>query len=268
MALRADQGLQVQTDRNPVAPVSDEPEVVLQPPARAGGGWRCPDGHPVRAFASGTYFPPEHPAIPADVMRPEACFLSADWAESGGYELAPTPPEGVEVGTLYLVPTVAPGAGACAEVAGVVGFGVPCPQLLPAPGRASSCANSCLFYGESDDPGVVIEQHGFPLPLDWCEGCDPHVVVAAVRDRSPPELVSCGPEMAREAVRGGRISGFHDCGQAPEWLPGIAGFPHERHTLLVWEDGPITYAASLHGHGAQIRAVLSSLRGGIEIEGG
>ena len=259
--MRNDQGLQVQTDRNPVAGPSDEPDVVLQPPVRAGAGWLCPDGHPVRAFASGTFFPPEHPAVPADAMRPEACFLSPDWAESGGYDLAPTPPNVIEVGSLYLVPTAAPRGAACRDVAAVVEFVVPCPGHLPAPGRAGSCANSCLFYGESEQPGMVIEQRGFPLPVDWCEGCEAHVVVSAVRDRSPAELVSCGPEMAREARRDAAIGGFHDCGQAAEWLPGIAGFPHERHTLLVWEDGPVTYAVSMHGDGAQIRAVLSSLRG-------
>ena len=260
LALQSEQGLQVQTDRNPIAEASDEPDVVLQPPVRAGSGWVCPSDHPVRAFDAGVYYPPEHPAVPADATRPEGCFLSPEWAESGGYDLAPTPPDVIEVGSLYLVPTTAPTAAACADVAAVVGFPVPCPERLPAPGRGSSCANTCLFYGDSQQPGVVIEQRGFPLPLEWCDACQPHVVITAVRDRAPAELISCGPRMARDVRAGERITGFHDCGPGPEWLPAIAGYPHERHTLLVDEAGPITFAVSMEGHGAQVRAVVSNLR--------
>ena len=258
--LRGDGGMVVETDRNPVAGVSDEPEGVLQPPVRAGSRWLCPDDHPVRAYEPDLYYPPEHPSVPPDASRPHGCFLNAEWAESAGYELAPTPPDVMEVGSLYLVPTTAPAVAACAGVAAVVGFAVPCPERLPAPGRASSCANTCLFYGDGDQPGVVIEQRGFPLPLEWCEPCEAHVVITAVRDQAPAELISCGPKMARDVRAGERITGFHDCGPGPEWLPAIAGYPHERHTLLVDQAGPITFAVSMEGHGAQVRAVVSAVR--------
>lgn len=266
VGLRADGGMTVETDRNPVAEVSDEPDVVLQPPVRAGARWLCPDDHPVRAYAPDLYYPPEHPSVPPDISRPHGCFISGEWAESAGYELAPPPPDAVRLASLYLVPAVAPSFEACGAVAEVVDFAVPCPEVLPAPGRAMSCASSCLFYGTAAEPGVVIEQQSFLLPAQWCDGCADHVVVAAVRDRGPRELISCGPDMAAAAAAGEDISGYHDCPPGPEWLVGIAGFPHERHTLLVWEEdlqGQITYAVSMEGHGAEIRALVSAIRRGI-----
>lgn len=262
-ALRSEQGLTVQTDRNPSAGVSEEPDVVLQPPARAGSRWVCAADHPVRAYDGGLYYPPEHPGVPPDIARPAGCFMSSAWAESGGYELAPAPPDAMIVGSLYLVPAVAPSFEGCAAVAAVVDFDVPCPQRLPAPGRASSCMNSCLFYGAAADPGVVIEQRGFLLPSQWCDDCADHVVIAAVKDRSPAELVTCGPAMAEAAAAGDALRGYHDCPPGPEWLPGIAGFPHERHTMLVWEEGRMTYAISMEGHSARIRTLLSTLKGGL-----
>jgi hypothetical protein len=259
-ALRTADGLTVQTDRNPTAGGTEEPDVVLAPPVRAGAGWVCAAEHPVRAYAAGWFYPPEHPEIPDTATKPEACYLDAEWAEAGGYALAPTPAAVIRAGGLYLVPAVAPSSDACADVAAVVGFVVPCPQRLPAPGRASSCTNSCLFYGEASEPGVVIEQRGFQLPVEWCDDCADHVVLTAVRDRSPPQLIACGPLMASAAAAGDRISGFHDCPPGPEWLPGIAGYPHERHTMLVWGHGPLPYALSMEGHSAQIRTILLSLQ--------
>lgn len=259
-ALQSEPAMIVQTDRNPIAGTSEEPDVVLQRPVRAGARWLCGPEHPVRAFASGLFYTPEHPATPQDTVKPTGCFLSAEWAEAGGYELAPTPQGALRVGSLYLVPSVAPSMAACGDLAAIVDFVVPCPGRLPAPGRGMSCVSSCLFYGQSLTPGVVIEQRGFLLPADWCEDCEGQVVVAAVRDRTPVELISCGPAMARAAHEGQRVSGYHDCPRGPEWLPGIAGYPHERHTLLVWEDGPVTYAVSMEGHSAEIRSVLRALR--------
>lgn len=262
-ALQSEHGLTIQTDGEQTRSPTEQPEVVAQPPVRAGARWVCPADHPVRAFDSGRYYPPEHPVAPEDTTKPQRCFLSGEWAEAGGYELAPPPAGAVLVGQLYVVPAVAPSLRACGKVAQIVEFAVPCPTRLPAPGRGMSCATSCLYFGQAAEAGVVIEQQGFLLPARWCAGCADHVVVAAVRDRSPPELISCGPSMAAAAAAGEPIGGYHDCPAGPEWLTGIAGFPHERHTLMVWEEGNLTYAVSMEGHAPEIRTLLSVLRGGI-----
>jgi len=269
-ALQSGDGLTVQTDRNPVAGPTDEPDVVLQAPQRAGDRWLCANSFPVRAFDTGLFYPPEHPAVPEFTLRPEACFLDSMWAQSAGYDIAPTPPDVAKVGSLYLVPSLAPSESACADVARVVGFAVPCPGRLPAPGRGASCLNGCLFWGEATDPGAVIEQRGFAQPVDWCERCasrDTHVVFAAVRDRSPAELVTCGPDMAAAVRTAAPLGGYYDCPPGPPWLPGLAGYPHERHTLLLWEAGDITYAVSMEGHAAEIRSLLRALRAGMKLVG-
>ncbi|MDQ3938861.1 MAG: hypothetical protein M3253_09325, partial [Chloroflexota bacterium] len=77
----------------------------------------------------------------------------------------------------------------------------------------------------------------------------------------PPELVSCFPE--RDIAARGR-SEFRTCVDAHPWVPGVGGYPLERHTTAVWRRGDVVYAAGVEGAGDHVDALLEALIEGIE----
>jgi hypothetical protein len=273
-----DRGLPVERDLPPVAGPSDAPEVVVRAPQETGNRWYCPDDSPVRAYEDGLYVPPHYAHSPRDVVRPDRCFATPELAEAEGYTLAPPPPDTVVAGGVYVIPALLPGRQVCADLADEWGAPVPCPTRLPTPGTGAWCANdACRFDG-----GVVIEQRFFNAPDDFCDGCQPEVILTAVklegRSGGPTYLVTCPRHSMPEDLASvtqtpedpslttlQRLPRIQRCGQGPPWLPGIGGLPHEGHTAARWRDGDIVYAVSVGGHGAAQEAVLREILKGVEL---
>ena len=270
-------GLPVSQDAQPQAGPSDVPEVVVRAPEETGNRWFCPNDAAVRAYPDDLYVPPHYPRTPRDVIRPDRCFATAQLAEAAGYRLAPPPRGAMLAGGVYVVPALLPGRHGCADLAEEWGAAVPCPTRLPTPGLGQWCTDGgCEFDG-----GIVIEQQFFNAPPEFCEGCQPEVIVSAVKLRGPSGgptyLVTCPsrstPEDAASVTRTpkdtldrvGPRPHIQRCGQGPPWLPGIGGLPHEGHTAARWRVDDVVYAVSVGGHGAAQEALLSQVLKGIQL---
>jgi hypothetical protein len=92
----------------------------------------CPAGWPVLATSDHRSWPAGHPAQPAaGNATVVACYRTAAQAADAGYPPAPPPPGVLEVAGVYLAPTSQAFRAGCRQVANRLGFGAPCPRLLP-----------------------------------------------------------------------------------------------------------------------------------------
>lgn len=255
--LRDRGGLSVDTGGETAEVRQRELDLVVQAPYEAGERWFCSADFPVRAFSDGLAYPPERPGGPAVQERPSACYAGMGTALEAGFQLAPSP-AGVDlVSGIYLEPTPSGLPAVCQQAATTLGYPLPCPSRLPTPGSSARClADNCLFAG-----GFVIEARGFPVPPDWCDGCDAHVVIAAAPagDRAAASLVSCDGTPGSAARPEEPATRFEQCPEGPPWLPNAGGLPHEGHTLTRWRRGGIDYAVSIEGFGATRPEVLRHL---------
>ena len=254
--LRDRAGLSVDTGGEVARVGERELELVVQAPYEAGERWFCSAEFPVRAFNDGAAYPPEHPGGPGVEERPSACYADAPAALEAGFEVAP-PPAAVDlVAGIYLEPTPTGLPAVCQQAARVLGFAVPCPSRLPTPGGSARClADGCRFAG-----GFVMEARGFPVPPDWCDGCDAHVVVAAAPadDQAAAPLVTCDGIVGTAAPEQPATQ-FERCPPGPPWLPNAGGLPHEEHTLTRWRRGGVDYAISIEGFSPAHADVLRHL---------
>lgn len=259
-----DSTLSIDTGEEVVAGETATPQVVVTSPLRAGDRWYCPNDFPIRVDDEGRYYPPHYPRFGEYAERPANCYADVQRVEALGHTLAAPPAATELVGGLYVMPASSPTGAACREMAAQVGFAVPCPTRLPAPGVGPSCADqTCVFDGRAFGVGIVIEQREFVAADDWCGSCDHHVFLTAARRRASP-LARCGPRIPpppTEAVR------FHSCPSNAPWVPGVGGYPHEGHELALWRRDGVVYGVSIEGHGEDRRHVLRSVIDAIELVG-
>lgn len=270
--LRSRDQIVIETDGPPIGEVSENVDVVVTSPLRAGGRWYCPSTHPIAAYNTGRYFPGHYPRGPHERQQPADCFADPARAEDAGYDLADPPEGAVLAGDVYLEPAGAPTDAACAAVADYLGFTVPCPGRLPTPPFGPTCAeDSCVFDPEARE-GFVVEHRAFVLPTDWAGGGKAQVFVTAAQIeregangellvRGDPALVACSAEDPVQATSRPR---FVVCPPGDTWVPGIQGEPHEDHTAAFWRRDGVVYAASVDGQGQAADELLHALIDGIE----
>jgi hypothetical protein len=124
-------------------PASAAPITIsTQTPYRIGNTVQCPPNWPVLATANHTSYPAGHPATPPPSATAVACYHTAAQAAGAGYPPAPLPPGMLEVGGVYLTPTIRAFRASCQRVADRLGFAIPCPGLLPKT-RARSPRQPC-----------------------------------------------------------------------------------------------------------------------------
>lgn len=262
----------VEIDGPPIGEVSETVDVVVTAPLSAGDRWYCPSTHPIAAYDSGEYVPPHFPVQRTQQERPADCFADPGRAEGAGYSLADAPDDVVLAGGIYLEPTRAPTAQACANLAGNVGFAVPCPTRLPTPSFGPTCVGSSCMLTAGSGEGVVIEHRAFEVPAEWPNDGTPQVFVTAaeiqreradgtLQVRGDPALVACHRDDPVAATSRAR---FVNCAPGQTWIPHIQGEPHESHTAAFWRDDSVVYAASVEGHGQAAQELLHALIDGIE----
>src|SRR5439155_17702843 len=154
--------------------------------------------------------------------------------------LHPPPPGGMLIETIYLVAPAPPITPICRKAARELGFTVLCPGLIP--GDANSMANcdtDCIFlkalvlaFSFSGPPGYVgipgqIGNHLFVLES------------RAGRDSKVGFLTCFDGRSAGDVTIRGTIGRWVTC-------PSNGSGMNSGHVMLVWVDGGVRYAVSLH----------------------
>ena len=226
------------------------------PPIRyAAGVFDCPADHFVHVFG-GHVYPMGYPARPPASARPDRCFETPQGAFAAGFTLAPLPSGFRNVGGQYLEPTPHPLLRRCAAAAGVVGFRVPCPRLIP------FNAIPQLFPSRGQ---FVLEMSGFDAPSTYPRtapgGYDlpHHMFVMAAEPRLSRYVTSCtgGRPSGRTVVHGLRAR-WITCPEGSEMNSG--------HVVLAWVQGGIDYAVTIHGDFPLTRMIAAAVAGAVRIE--
>ncbi|TMK96406.1 MAG: hypothetical protein E6G40_12040 [Actinobacteria bacterium] len=210
------------------------------PPRVVGSGlFICPFGYGWEGVGR-VVFAPNDAAKPTADVRPDRCFSSLEEATRSGFHLASPPPGGELVGAIYLVPPEPSVLATCRSAADRLGAAVLCPTVVP--GAADSMVECgperCVFFGAlalqftfSGPPGYVgiPGQDGNHLFL---------LEARAGRERDVEFLTCQGGRRAGSATVRGRAGRWIDC-------PGGSSM-NSGHVMLVWTEGVVRYAVSLH----------------------
>jgi hypothetical protein len=216
----------------------------------------CPEGYGWPGYGHVVYAPNDT-SKPAANVRPDRCFSSLDEATRGGFHLA-SPPAGVLIDSISLVPPNPPLAPICQEAARRLGFTVLCPGLVPGdsnsitPCERRDCVvlrSLVLTFTFSGPPGYV----GIP----WERG-DNHLFVLearAGRERTVPFLGCEGPQTSEPlSVRG----------HPGEWIHCLDGETmNSGHVMLVWKERGIRYVVSLHSDTFTNRVIAAAVANGL-----
>jgi hypothetical protein len=132
-------------------------------PVQVGSRFICNRGEQLRAFKLGmAFYPPNHPFAPPATAMPDRCFRTVADAEVAGYTVGKLPAGNIEVSGIYLVAPNEELRTHCLDAAQQLGFRVPCPDLLPWPGRDLG-VSTCSF-GQAVD--VCTNAGAFSLEVD------------------------------------------------------------------------------------------------------
>jgi len=217
----------------------------------------CPGGNGWAAYGDLVYAPND-PSKPAADVRPDRCFRSLDEASRAGFHL-PSPPGGVLIDSISLVPPNPPLGPACQDAARRVGFTVLCPGLVPgASNSVVACARrDCVSLGSivliftfSGPPGYI----GIP----WEPGGN-HLFVLearAGRERTVAFLGCEGPQDVEPvSVRG----------NAGQWIHCLDGETmNSGHVMLVWKERHVRYVVSLHSDSFTNRVIAAAVADALE----
>ncbi len=234
----------------PSDPSAEGPGVA---PERIGAsGWSCPSGHKVTALGD-VYYPPMHPERPLLRPRPDRCFATVGEAEATGYRPVPPPAGGTVLAGLYLVPPDEMLARECDAAARRARIAVACPGLVP--GHAGAVS---LFSAARDE---VILQGGFSGPVGYegiGTGPTGHLWVMSARPGRASDSQSCSePTPAGQTTVRGVQARWITCPEGSEFNSG--------HVVLVWIEGGVSYAISLHGANRTNRRLARLLAERVEL---
>jgi hypothetical protein len=210
----------------------ESPDLGSPPLELAGGKFVCAEEY---AGYGDRFYPPDHPAIPQQTVRPTRCFSSAGEARRAGYTLARTPRADKLVSGIYLVPSTAALLTGCRRAARRLGFPVPCPRFLPA--RQADAHFCCPCGGE---PKFVLTVD-FTGPSTYIGmgpyGGEGHLVFAGARRLLDIRCFGArGRRPVPEIKR--RRAEWLDCPNGSEL--------HSGHVILRWRDDRAAYAVSIH----------------------
>ncbi len=135
----------------------------------AKGVFVCPGGYDWPAYGDVVYAPSDS-RIPAADVRPKRCFASLDEAQRANFHLAPPPPGGVLIDTIYLVPPEPPSWGPAGKRLADYGRRSFAPPSSRSPHRSRSAGrttaysrgrSSCLSPSP-DLPGTSVSRTRMP----------------------------------------------------------------------------------------------------------
>ncbi len=222
----------------------------------AKGVFVCPGGYDWPAYGDVVYAPSDS-RIPAADVRPKRCFASLDEAQRANFHLAPPPPGGVLIDTIYLVPPEPPLLGTCREAARRLRKTILCPTLVPEPPPVEVCGeDNCIFarafvlsFTFSGPPGYV----GIPN-----ENAN-HLFVLKARVGRERSVEFLGCTGARN------VQSVTVRGHAGEWIHCLGGETmNSGHVMLVWKEDGVRYAVSLHSDTVTNRAIAPAVAAGVE----
>jgi hypothetical protein len=246
-------------------------------PLVLGSAYLCPPGWPYGAYAARAdhYYPPNHPLLPARVVRPDHCYSTPEEAEEAGYTPALPPPGGLVVDGVYLV--LVNLDQECLRAASHVGFRVPCPTRLPNPGagsRSARCGDRTSFGRFTRPPCVhkrtfLLDQAGFGVPPGYGAGAlgGSHLVITASRGEDPgiaPLVLECPEARVVGSIIVRPLN-------ANRYLPAlilvcpVGVLPLDEYLILGWTDAGVVYQVALNGDIPTNRLLLAAIAANMQM---
>ena len=214
-------------------------------------GYACPRGYPVSAYER-YFFPPGHPDLPDESVKPSRCYQDNREAEAAGFELKPAPRGWRVFADIYFAPSLRYLRPTCRQGARAGGFAVPCPRFTPNPVYDFA---GCQTVADCYTPGRFVmegEFHGPPSyrgkPWVDCRypgRCRPadnagHAFIFAADAKHAREIECC---RGRDAGSAGKVHS-----RAARWLRFASGLGINRnHIMIVWHERGVTCAVSVYG---------------------
>jgi len=219
----------------------------------AGGRFACAEEY---AAYEDRFYPPNHPGLPPNNVRPTRCFNSSDEAHRAGFALAPTPAGDKLVSGIYVEPAAAGLLARCAQAARRLRFPVPCPRGIPTRrtdvGLCGPCGGQTKFT-------ISVE---FVGPSNYAGtgpyGGEGHLVFAGGR-----KLAGIGCFGAR--VRHSLVSIE---GHRSDWVVCPTGSElNSGHVMLRWRGRRSAFAVSIHGDTRANRSLAVALARDVRVIG-
>jgi hypothetical protein len=241
-------------------------------PVQVGSRFICNRGEQLRAFKLGmAFYPPNHPFAPPTTAMPDRCFRTVADAEVAGYTVGKLPAgPSIEVSGIYMVAPNEALRTHCMDAAQQLGFSVPCPDLLPWPGRdlgISTCSfdqaiNLCTFLG-----AFSLDEDRFAVPVGH-QAAHSNLVVLAFEKNSENSALTC-PNGARVGTylvkvqneNVGIPANLIDCPLDSADLV-VAG-----HLILRWKELGVTYEVALEGNFDDTLGLLQAIASTLQVIG-
>lgn len=255
------------TSSTSVAPVPSQPGDV---PLRVGTRYLCTRGEQIRAFdwLGMSYFPTNHPFAPLPTVLPTRCFRTSADAEEAGYVLGGiTEGAGALVSGIYLVHPNEELTNSCLGLANQLGFPVPCPDLLPWPGRelrVSDCSydqaiDLCTYLGAFS---LVVDRFATPVGH---QAAHSNLVVLAFKRGAFNGGLACsngtrvGTALVKLRNDEELTADLIDCPlDAVDLL--LAG-----HLMLRWKFLGVTYEVGVEGNFDDTQALLEAIASNLRL---
>jgi hypothetical protein len=208
----------------------------------------CPGGLAFAGYGR-VFYLPNDPGRPDASVRPTRCFATSAEARGAGFRLAPGPLGSELVGDISLEPTTPSAKLVCRRAARTLGIRILCPTLVPVSiGAITECQRpDCVTFGAftlqdyfSGPPGYVGIPGQSGNHLFLLEAPDG-------RERTAQFLTCDRPKRAGTATVRGRPARWIDCPAGSSMNSG--------HVMLIWIEGNVRYAISLHSDNEVNRAI-------------
>lgn len=198
-------------------------------------------------------------------------FLAAGCSGNGSQEGSTAADDAVRVAGVTLVPVRGAVRSQCRTTARALGYGVPCPTLLPEGAQPTPVAGPLASSPFADDfihPGYRgFNRWAFltvDFPVDDLEG---HLVISAA-----PTPVDARHFAYLEPTPGENVvveGAFRFRGQRAEWVrvPQSSSSIFGGHTVLLWSKAGHSYGVGFHGVGTRVRELNRVVAAGVELIG-
>jgi hypothetical protein len=223
-----------------------------------GGRVVCPAGYEYLAYASlRLVYPPNYPGPLPRNARGTNCCASAQNARTTGFTIAPTPPDDIRIGALYVAPASAVVRRTCQDAQRRLGAIVYCPRRLPAPWTdpADGINEDCPSAG-CGVPLLSISGE-FSAPTSYV-GSAPGVgevtvwAMSTSQKRFYPYLVGCATARPiSHTVFRGHPATSYDC----------QIFGDSTSAVLEWRVGQEVYGISANGSARLRRRLVQYIAG-------
>lgn len=253
----ASTGLLTATDEYPLVELQEPLISGSEAPLHSGSLYVC--NLPIRAYAGGVFYPPNHPAAPPSTERIEWCFATAESAEEAGYSLAPAPEGGEVFGGIYIVPLEAEVWELCIDAARGMGIPVPCPPQVPASFHHASYRLTCSSGEGPPTPAgcnteSILHLGGeFPMPdasrpFGYTEAGSFSLTVRQRAEGDNPTLYCGGrPPVSQPVIVGGKSADLLSCPRIYKGQFAGVRWSEGRHDFEIRIDMPRPPSENLAG---------------------